>query len=99
MPRLMRPTVQIATPAGRQQAPGFCAQKSSNSSASEPAGGAVSFEAESSWAGAVAPPLSVPVVPVAPVSVLVLGAASVEPDWSSGAVVLPGSAVAVGVGV
>ena len=32
-------------------------------------------------------------------SVLALGAAPVEPDWSSGAVVLPGSAVAVGVGV
>jgi len=61
--------------------------------------------AESSCAGAVAPPLSlpesvlVPPVPVEAVPVPVLGAVPVAPLWSLGAVVLPGSAVAVGVGV
>ena len=98
----MRLTVHVAGSTTAQQAPGFCAQKSSNCCASEPAGGAVSFDAESCCAGALAPPLSVPVVPVVPVvpeSVPVLGVVPVEPDWSLGAVVLPGSAVAVGVGV
>jgi hypothetical protein len=56
-----------------QQAPGFCAQKSSNCWAFEPSGGDWSLLAES-WlvSGAVVPPpvLSV-VVPVLPVGVLV----------------------------
>jgi hypothetical protein len=102
---LMRLTAQGAGSAA-QQAPGFCAQKSSNCSASEPAGGAVSLAAESSVAGAVAPPLSVPVVPVAPpvpvaapVSELALGVVPVAPDWSLGAASAPESAVGVGVGV
>ena len=98
----MRLTVHVAGLTAGQQAPGFCAQKSSNCCASEPAGGAVSFDAESCCAGALAPPLSVPVVPVVPVvpePALVLGVVPVEPDWLSGAVVPPGSAVAVGVGV
>ena len=68
--------------------------------ASEPAGGAVSFEAESSSAGAVAPPLSVPAVsvPAAPCRCRCSGRRRWRRDWSPGAVVLPGSAVAVGVG-
>jgi hypothetical protein len=58
----------------------------------------VSLAAESSSAGAVAPPLSVPAVPEAAVSpVSVLGAAPASPLWSLGAVVLPGSGVGVGV--
>ena len=40
----------IFVQAGAQQAPAFCAQKSSNCWASEPAGGGVSFAAESSGA-------------------------------------------------
>jgi hypothetical protein len=53
-----------------QQAPGFCAQKSSNCSASESAGGGVSFVGLSASAsGAVVPPLvSGVVAPVSPVS-------------------------------
>jgi hypothetical protein len=56
----------------RQQAPGFCAQKSSNCWAFEPSGGEVSLLAES-WleSGAVAPPPLSVVVPVLPVGVLV----------------------------
>jgi uncharacterized membrane protein YfcA len=46
------------------------------------------------------PPVPVvPVVPVAAVPELVVVPVPVEPDWSLGAVVEPGSAVGVGVGV
>jgi hypothetical protein len=74
----------------RQQAPGFCAQKSSNFCASDPAGGGVSLPWLSPPDGAAAPPpleaLFVPVsapvppvpeVPVVPVVPVVVG---VVPD-------------------
>jgi hypothetical protein len=94
-----------------QQAPGFCAQKSSNCCASEPAGGGESAVGLSVL-GAVVPPLPeeslvplvlsvVPPVPVlaVPVPVLVPVPVPVDPDWSLGAVVASGVAVPLGVGV
>jgi hypothetical protein len=89
---------------GAQQAPGFCAQKSSNCWALEPAGGGVSLLGPSAPpVGAAAPPpafelgVVAPPVPVDAVGVPVVPVepvAPVEPEAP-----LDGVAVAVGVGV
>jgi hypothetical protein len=87
-----------------QQAPGFCEQKFSNWSASEPGAGVASAVGESAWSGAAAPPpapLSVVPVSVPPVAAPESAVSlPVEPLWVSGTVPLAsGVAVAVGVAV
>jgi hypothetical protein len=96
-----------------QQAPGFCAQKSSNFWASEPAGGAAAPPAALPLAAPPVPPPELPpplsaVTPEPPLdgagvvaAVLVLGAEAVAPDVPDVPVdpVAPDELVAVGVGV
>jgi hypothetical protein len=72
-----RPTGALDRP--RQQAPGFCAQKSSNCCAFDPLGGVLLLAVF--WLGAAVPPPVLPVVvPVLPVGVLVAVGVAVALD-------------------